>query len=187
MRLLMSAPRAVVPKESCSRAFGARIPGRRGQQCGSSIFLSAQEVVLFGLAHLHQHPAQGGLSIGGNRMIRKLRRKFVCISMGMVGLVLLTLVCGLLITTVRHQETICAETLDFALSDRNRILPPRPASRRTDRSRPSSRTALMRRAADRRFRGAAERRGRNRIRLPHQSDATGPGCGNRRAGGAGHR
>ena len=37
----------------------------------------------------------------------------------MVGLVLLTLVCGLLITTVRHQETICAETLDFALSDRN--------------------------------------------------------------------
>lgn len=52
-------------------------------------------------------------------MIRKLRRKFVCISMGMVGLVLLTLVCGLLITTVRHQETICAETLDFALSDRN--------------------------------------------------------------------
>ena len=52
-------------------------------------------------------------------MIRKLRRKFICISMGMVGLVLLTLVCGLLITTVRHQETICAETLDFALSDRN--------------------------------------------------------------------
>ena len=47
-------------------------------------------------------------------MIRKLRRKFVCISMGMVGLVLLALVCGLLITTVRHQETICAETLDFA-------------------------------------------------------------------------
>ena len=55
-------------------------------------------------------------------MIRKLRRKFICISMGMVGLVLLTLVCGLLIT---------------------------PASRRTDRSRPSSRTALTRRAADR--------------------------------------
>ena len=41
-------------------------------------------------------------------MIRKLRRKFVCISMGMVGLVLLALVCGLLITTVRHQETSCA-------------------------------------------------------------------------------
>lgn len=81
-------------------------------------------------------------------MIRKLRRKFVCISMGMVGLVLLTLVCGLLITTVRHQETICAETLDFALSDRN---PDSAAAPRfpTDRSRPSSRTALTRRAADR--------------------------------------
>lgn len=52
-------------------------------------------------------------------MIRKLRRKFICISMGMVGLVLLALVCSLLITTVRHQETSCAETLDFALSDRN--------------------------------------------------------------------